>query len=434
MTEPGGAQAPERSPAPVPLDGQRPLRPGRARLVVTVVLAAVTLLAAFTFIAFRVLEKPYERLVDFQKTNMISGNVGAVMSADGRFLFIQWNDRFGETAITAVDTVTGQARRLDGHWIAAVEPSGARLRVMEDPGTSPQDLVRLSDAEQQRALDNPGVFLSPGEYWDAADVQTLVWDLDTYGDPVYEAWKQVEGADGIAASFTVDTRRGVYPVSVNLTSDEGSVTLAPGRTFLPVGWSPSGRYYATAELPQDTAADQEIDRTVTVRIWSVEDGSQLASARFRPSLGTQILWSPVEDAVYWSQMGPPSVVRSLRPGERPKTTVLPATVASSSPVVVGCDDEGVLLRTLVGERRAGDEVGPHAHFRVGRDGKAIRSGSDTVRALIVASGPRATSWWRLRSLDEEVNLNAAGIKVWLGETLESTPAVVFQTGSPNLYE
>jgi len=444
------ATAPEPLPLPVspqaipiPVDARSRSRwPRRVAIggIAVLVLVVIAACVAVSVYSGRFLND----LAGFGQTSFASGPSVATWSGDGEWIFTQSSDAMGSTSVTAVRPSDGTTKTLEGYWLVAVEPTGSRARLVEDPGTAPLDLIGRASVEPSAVLEAlDASVVTPGSYSDVPGADSLVWDPSLMEQPGASDWAAETMPDGRVASFRIDPTHGIYPCAIDLSGNGVDFEVESTGTMQPIGWSSSGRYYATLTLvvAKDLESDELVDRTVTLDVWDVAGRCEVASATFTPGFATQIVWSPVEDVLYWSQQGtgsePPNVVRMLRPGKPSRTLALPSEVVSAAPVVVGTDDRGVMLRLLIADEdtstpnapSSADDgssagSGPRRHVRIIKGGHVEAAGSDMVAAVFSEVHPSGTLWWHPTIPRENVTAapSATGINLWWARSLDA-PAI-----------
>lgn len=149
------------------------------------------------------------------------------------------------TTVIAWDSISGAVRNTDGFRIVAVEPASTQVWLTRAvaPSNSPGDLTSAWEASSWDAPESDG----PGTVWS--------WDVATPDAPPVKVarpkWRQWESPTGATAVMSADPKVGLWPNELTFTVDgrTAKASLPVGMTtFLPVGWSPSGRYFAVKNL------------------------------------------------------------------------------------------------------------------------------------------------------------------------------------------
>lgn len=220
----------------------------------------------------------------------------------GRFGVVQTSDPEGEPVVLAWDSATGETHSLTGCRLATVERHGAVVWLV------PMDRGQLSehpDGEWDSVL-------VPAEGpFDAVPESLLAWDLTVARrEPVASrdlTWMRWPGPGPWSATAVIDPERGAYPSDLLLgesavEADDRRASL-PGNfgTFDVVGWSPSGRYLALAELLDVGAVPQEAFRRII--IVDAQSGETISEARQNASQGqgSTPVWYPDGDVLVWTE-------------------------------------------------------------------------------------------------------------------------------------
>jgi hypothetical protein len=393
------------SPAPLPVDDVRTRRDGRTTLFV---LVGIFILAfACLAVVVSATLSPFFGLLPgaLDAVGADTGTMRTQWAGDGRYAVAEYvsGGKESTTSVVAWDSVTGQTHRADGFRLVSVEPSSTRVWLSEAPRPTSTSANTTSPWEEP-ASQGPGSD-GPGT--------AFVWDLASAAAPCRPAsttWQPWRGPAGITALMRIDSDEGLWPMEIRFASAGGdsTVTVLPttggGQTFLPVGWSPSGRYFAVWR--PDSAGDGDPSlfiieaRTATVVSSDANASySQLAGAAWAPD--SDVLWLVGFDTD--DESGDLSVkVASLEPGGRPiGLTTSPAAWrrAFNIPMVLGTDGQGVVV-LLEGESgqqtwwlRDGRAVAGESFGDSATDVTVVESGSYSQRGgLIVASTGSADGW------------------------------------------
>lgn len=161
---------------------------------------------------------------------------------DGRYVVAQVLED-GVPTVVAWERRTGKLRKASGYRLVAAEPYGARAWMV--PERAPQ-------------ATKDDVFLDLA--WDTYDSKPstlFVWALDDRSSSPTTAaesrWRAWPGGTSIAFP-EVDPLKGALPSAIRFQPKGGRGEGVKGevpagiRTFLPLGWSPSGRYFACLGL------------------------------------------------------------------------------------------------------------------------------------------------------------------------------------------
>ncbi|MDI6900292.1 MAG: hypothetical protein QMC79_01185 [Anaerosomatales bacterium] len=167
------------------------------------------------------------------------GGESIVWSGNGRYAVIQHYEDFDIPVVVVWDRETDEVRTERGYVLVAAETFGAQVWL--EPRS---DVVDWVDGIADIADHRPE--------------RLLVWRLDVPGatptDDAPAKWRAWPGPGDRVAYLEVDPLKGAAPAKVLInnaaSSGEGVKAELPDDvgTFLPVGWSPSGRYFALEEL------------------------------------------------------------------------------------------------------------------------------------------------------------------------------------------
>lgn len=280
-------------------------------------------------------------------------------SGEGRYGVAQVIGADGAPEVVSWDRDSGQVRRVSGYRLAAVERSAAVAWLV--PITRQQLTERL-DGEWG------GVLVPAGGAFDNGTESLFAWELDT-DEPVAAtsepAWRRWQGPANWSASAVIDPGRGAYPASVTIetTTDPAAsarVTLPEGmETFDPVGWSPSGRYLALAEmLPSEGAdADREFTRRLLVVDASQARVVSTAIQQVSPEAGPGPVWDESSDLLLRVDAGDGETAGSPSSQEPPVLALAPGGATRPAAEMLGSDAaEAEDVRAAGVHRSASDGV------------------------------------------------------------------------------
>jgi hypothetical protein len=300
------SQVPEPvQPAPLPVPTPPPPAPTRWRRVLYAVLALVIVgqCALGVRYAFKALDAVFggpesETVLDQDVAVAGSGYLTvARTTGDGRYVVVQHATAAGVPVVVAIDVAAGHSRVLEGYRALFVEPVAP--------------VVWIEKVDPEAGLTADGL----GDTFDHVPEQLLVWRLDErapHEAPSEQRWEPIAGPGGVSAFLTGDGTLGAGPsrLAFGPTGGSPSTTEALGavsaeRTLVPVGWSPSGRWFAVEELlledPDEIAARPAAYRPV--RMIHVVDPStgRPVSSQEVPALGLApaAMWDPNEDVLVW---------------------------------------------------------------------------------------------------------------------------------------
>jgi hypothetical protein len=176
-----------------------------------------------------------------------SAGLSTAQWADGgRYAVAEFAPRStgGAPSVIVWDSRSGATTKVDGFRLVTTEPWSSEVW-----------LARPAPALDGSATGSPWKQASDGASWDGPGVAWR-WDAASPGRaPVrveQPSW-QWKGRAGVSAEMSVDPSRGLRPDRLAFRTSAGRVDAqipAGIVTFLPVGWSPSGRYFAVADTNQ----------------------------------------------------------------------------------------------------------------------------------------------------------------------------------------
>lgn len=245
-------------------------------------------------------------------------------AGNGRYALVQFPE---STKVGVYDTATGTGRIVEGFRLIGAERAAARAWLVPDDG-----VVTAAD-----------VF---GDAIDSLPPQLFAWDLsDLNNDPdaeVESRWKKWEGPGTYDAFVEISVIKGGSPNRVFLNNkkqqgDGFKASLPEGvSTFEPVGFSPSGDFFAAVSVLGTKDGAPEGDQLAM--IFSAADGSCVASAPIgmAEGLGTPAVWAPGRDVLLAARTKDgKSLLIAVAPGkpEQPADKaglVLPADLGSAT--------------------------------------------------------------------------------------------------------
>ncbi|MCX8007527.1 MAG: hypothetical protein N3B11_05355 [Coriobacteriia bacterium] len=215
---------------------------------------------------------------------------------DGRYLVVQHMSSDGSPQVIAVDVLDGARVVLDGYEACFVEPGAPVVwldRYDEAAGSVGPRMDGLRDA------------------FDHVPDTLMRWRLDeTVPVKTGEAlWEPMAGPAGIAAYFAVDASAGAAPsriafgpVGRAVPSRESFRPIGRGVTFLPIGWSSTGRYFAVEGLVRDDRESDhgEVSQTRHVFVLDGRSGRVVATEELpRRASAPACAWLPDSDSLVW---------------------------------------------------------------------------------------------------------------------------------------
>lgn len=306
-SEPAGEQAPSAVPVPVPIPVSEPPRKRTVRWwrVVAAVLAlavvagcAVGIWAAVRFLgdAFGVAEDEPLEPEDWGVAGSGWLKV-AQWSGDGRYLVVQHLTDGGRPAIIAIEAQTRAGRVIEGYRPLFVEPEAPVVWLERIPA---------SDLPSDDGL---------GDTFDHVPDELLVWRLDGKSSPRRPAslqWEPMRGPGGMAAYLAVDPDLGAGPAKIAFGPSGGEppaesayLRPVPKGTFVPIGWSPSGRYFAVEGLvgwdPLEASELPAVERPQRhLYVIDAQKGAVVARQRVQTlGMAPSAVWMSGEDTLVW---------------------------------------------------------------------------------------------------------------------------------------
>jgi hypothetical protein len=227
----------------------------------------------------------------------------AVAWADhGNLAVAQIVDRKSVPTVIAWDRTTGRRSILTGYRLVGAEPAAPRAWLVRDTASD-----RAADAAVDLVGDTIDSVPAGG---------LLAWSPGSAPEgtsgPVAH-WQPWDGPDGRVASMSLDPARAAMPQAISFRRPGGGWTgpapLTTARSFQPVGWSPSGKYFAVqtlenpeaeadaAMLEDPAAATQELPHLV---ILSTDSGKVVAEASPMLAQGPFAAWDARVDRIFYA--------------------------------------------------------------------------------------------------------------------------------------
>ncbi|MBN2823613.1 MAG: hypothetical protein JXR33_10555 [Coriobacteriia bacterium] len=368
MTDEYGIPGPD-APAPLPVDVPAPLPvdvPVRKRskwpliIGIGVVAFLMAACAGTTYLVTTVFQDAMDAGYDpaiSPSYGFDGGQASVQWSGSGSYAVIQYFDEQQVPVVVVWDKETETTRREVGYVVVAVESAGAQIWL------EPMDEA----VEVYDSFDDP---------IDHKPAQLLAWKLDENEGPQdapAAKWRAWPGPGGYTAYLELDPLAGCMPAKLLLNNNEGSgegvkaaLPESTG-TFAPVGWSPSGEYFAVEELVDGEQTGllgdftgltppEQPDRKLLV--FSAKTGELVAEAVLpRGSFEAPVsLWGD-DDTLYWGDSDAsqssmdgtePLELKQLAPGGTAQD-VANVTVDQLSTVwsfvSLGSDESGALFFT-----------------------------------------------------------------------------------------
>jgi hypothetical protein len=338
---PASSHATRRSLKPVPLAARTAdesafhedrLRALVVGAVVVLVVGVVLLVASFSVIDGALSGLGAGSWSPLNSTGVVESGMRSVWWADGgAYLVAQVIDASGAPQAVIWSRATGKTRIIKGVQVVGVEPYSPRAWIVT--GATPAELAK-------RYQDSP---MLPAEGYDLPSNSAEVLDLSATGTPVPApappAWAPWPGPGGVSAILGVEPTHGVMPSVLAFRAAGGQLTTATpvpgGRSFMPLGFSPSGRYFAYKPLAR-WSKDAWVDDTETlgVQIVSVQTGRVVASmsTTSSDSVGSvgdiHSSWDASSDVLYFDDVAPMTDVNDENANESPMIRYLAANGAT----------------------------------------------------------------------------------------------------------
>lgn len=296
------------SPGPVPLPlplppGARAGGGGPRRTAVWVIVGAVfaalmlCVAAGFAFNSF---------FDDYLDMPLDAGVRSVAWSGDGRYAIIEYRGVGADSTASVIswDSETGRTRTADGFRLVATEPSSTQVWVTRAPDETSEE-GWASDEEGEWTYESPWDYPSYGG--PLSDGPGTAWSWDVAGDAAPEVrtspeWMPWKGPAGTVARLSVWQSAGLWPMSLEFESPDGDIvypdTPEEMNTFLPIGWSPSGRYFAIRDGSGEPVAF--IIDAWTGKVTAEFEDPGTSSAYGLSDLSGGAAWDPVEDVVWFA--------------------------------------------------------------------------------------------------------------------------------------
>lgn len=204
----------------------------------------------------------------------------------GRYAVIQSTDARGVPMVVVWEAASGSTRTLPGHRALAAERS------------SPTVWVEPVDARGPRGSEYADRL---GDTWDHVPARLLVWRVDRDATPTDAAegrWARWAGRGGREVSLEVNPVKGAAPSAIVFMAGKepsAKAALPAGtNTFLPVGWSPSGRYFAVTTLGPAGSMDP-----VRLLAFDQRQGSLVGSVTIE-GRHSRVAWDARSDVLMWT--------------------------------------------------------------------------------------------------------------------------------------
>jgi len=219
--------------------------------------------------------------------------------------------------VSVIKRATGTVRKLKGYRVVDVEPHAPRVWLVPDKRKT--GLADYSEPTTATLLD------IAGDGVDTPPAELYALRLDSDADPradVDARWTAWDGPAGYTVSVEIDVNKGACASTLRFGKAGSSLNAWSAKvptdvvTFEPVGWSPSGRYFAVVTQADVKATDKAIDAYIdddsaagaptydaSILVFSAADGTLAARDQVNAPLhvanaGASVgAWSGGEDAL-----------------------------------------------------------------------------------------------------------------------------------------
>lgn len=239
-----------------------------------------------------------------QTSGIVPGSAGAPAvswAGDGRYAVVQFYKESRYPSVMVWDSQSEETRVLDGYRVLFAET--AAPVVWLEPVTA-------------REVDQSTWFDGLSDSLDHVPARLMAWRLDDGSEPsarVPSKWRPIPGPGGYVAYPEISVLKGAGPSALwfnnAASSGEGVKVAIPESTvsFSPVGWSPSGKYFAIEELSREedvvfpgyTETSPAPVRLLVV--FDVITGKVSTTAELPATavVGPGAVWDAAQDRLYW---------------------------------------------------------------------------------------------------------------------------------------
>ncbi len=241
--------------------------------------------------------------VDSSAFDGVSGSVGlnrVAWAGNGEYAVIQYHRDYTYPSVAVWDRTSGITRTLDGYKVLFVEPNSAVVW-----------LTPVSDEEADMGTSLDGF----GDAIDQKPERLLAWRLDDLSKPTDNTpakWHAWPGSGDAVAYLEINPLKGAGAAVVlfnnKASHGEGVKAELPQTTgtFVPIGWSPSGEYFAIEELLDEAVVSAALDagKPVPPRYLIVIDAAtgKVSATATLPRLtdtAPLALWEGAADRLFW---------------------------------------------------------------------------------------------------------------------------------------
>lgn len=229
-------------------------------------------------------------------------------AGEGDYLVAQMAEEDGRPLVVVWERASGEVSKRSGVRAVAVEPHAPVVWLAADRGGPSRAAFGMDWTPPDVAGDDLDGRPERLDRWDLATGKSArVTDVS--------AWTSWPGPAGMTACLDVDPKAGALPSRLTFrpSSGEGTAVVADlpddAVTIEPVGWSPSGEFFAAVTLATlaDTGEAHETESSQTGLsrrvMFSARSGEVVAEQRDEGSpygsLGLHAVWDAERDMLYW---------------------------------------------------------------------------------------------------------------------------------------
>jgi hypothetical protein len=301
MPPPPAPLPPNVAPAPLPLG--IPARPRNNAAVVAVVAAVIVVCSCCCasqvvgpLLLAGIFGPRLDKAADTPAFTRAFSAPEGVWADGGRYALVQSADASGNARLVVWERSSGRVRVVPGYRLVTAEEASAVAWVVRDS---------LDETPDPYAFQRP---LGTHDEPVPAVASLRLADASVATAPPGPAlWAPWPSGSGYTALFTVRPELGAFPSVLTIRRPDGtSVRVPPGpaaRTFRPLGWSPSGRYFGLLWLvpPGDGGGD---GATLTLSIVDAQTGRSSTWERVLTPDDTEeermpVFWDGRQDRLWW---------------------------------------------------------------------------------------------------------------------------------------
>jgi hypothetical protein len=200
-------------------------------------------------------------------------------AGDGRYAILQAVGKDEKPVVTAWDRTTGKLLTYPDYRVVGVEPHEARFWIVPDSRPLPYGT---------HGAVVPHVMDIAGDGVDSPPAELYAVRLDEDATPrsdVDARWHTWSGSAAYSVSVEIDVNRGACPSSLRFSATGTSRNAWSAKvptdvvTFEPIGWSPSGLYFAVITAADASATAEVVAGSLAAWERALEDADALARAK-----------------------------------------------------------------------------------------------------------------------------------------------------------